>query len=329
MVHFILYLEWTRAQNSLWCYHLSVSSASATSLWHPWVTIIRLVSSYTLLSIIINKNANNLWTSKRDLKHIQLTIVTCKNRWTSATYSSHLWTIHRSRVDRKNRIADVLPAAANGEGGWLRATGGRVWGSVGDGPLGAASAWGRVGHQRIFLHLRAASAASEGCSRRRKPASHSLVQMGAFLWWRPQRRIEQGSNAYAFKHHRHWARAAACGSRLLGEDGHCDGVRGNDVVVGKGRRRWQKDRARWGGAGRGGVVGVRLRLRTARRMARGRQAAGRFERLVQHDPVLSWISGGSPGPLVRSLQRRERFEALDICSVRLRFVGWVALPLLK
>jgi hypothetical protein len=52
---------------------------------------------------------------------------------------------------------------------------------------------------------------------------------------------------------------------------------------------------------------------------------GAFRRLVQHDPVLSWISGDGSGPLVRSLQRCEQFEALDICSVR--FVGWVALAL--
>jgi hypothetical protein len=61
--------------------------------------------------------------------------------------------------------------------------------------------------------------------------------------------------------------------------------------------------------------------------------AGRPQRdevvLDMHDLIYSWISVDGCDPLVRSLQRCERFQALDISFGRLRFVGWDALFLLK
>jgi hypothetical protein len=70
--------------------------------------------------------------------------------------------------------------------------------------------------------------------------------------------------------------------------------------------------------------------RMARWMGDGEKSCcGRAEGLVQHDLICSWISGDGCGPLVRSLQRCERFQALDIWFERLRFIGWDALALLK
>jgi hypothetical protein len=70
--------------------------------------------------------------------------------------------------------------------------------------------------------------------------------------------------------------------------------------------------------------------RMARWMGDGEKSCcGLAERLVQHDLICSWIRGDGCGPLVRSRQRSERFQALDIWFERLRFVGWDALALLK